>query len=171
MQSNLRHLFAILSTLVRYIVAFNAARHAHCEQGVRGLTTTEEPNMRIICCLALVASLLTVLQAFAEDEPAKKPSVWMRTKLEHSQKVLGALATEDYEAIADSAKAMNNLSELEKHVRAGTPGYRTQLQIFRYANEDLLKQAKKKNIDGCALAFSQLTLSCVNCHKSLRDKD
>jgi hypothetical protein len=124
-------------------------------------TLTTVGTLSVIGCLAF---------ALSAEEPAKKPSVWMRAKLDHSQKILGGLASEDFDAIAQSAKSLNNLSELEKHVRANAPGYRTQLQVFRAANEDLLKQANKQNLDGCALAFQQLTLSCINCHKALRDK-
>jgi cytochrome c556 len=129
--------------------------------------TTMFRTLTLVCTLAALGGIAIALAA---DEPAKKPSVWMRTKLENSQKVLSGLATEDFDAIAQNAKSMNNLSELEKHVRSNAPGYRTQLQIFRAANDDLIKQANKKNLDGCALAFNQLTLSCVNCHKALRDK-
>ncbi len=126
--------------------------------------------MRALFSVVLMVGLVAVVPVATGEDPAPKPSVWMRTKVEHSQKVLSALATEDFEAITASATAMKNLSVLEKHVRAGTPGYRTQLQIFRYANDDLIRQAKKQNIEGSALAFHQLTLSCVNCHKALRDK-
>lgn len=126
---------------------------------------------RVCFTVSALFALSWMAVAIAADEPAKTPSVWMRTKLENSQKILSGLATNDFDAIARSAKSMNSLSELEKHVRAGAPDYRTQLQIFRAANEDLIKQANKKNLDGCALAFHQLTLSCVNCHKALRDME
>jgi hypothetical protein len=33
----------------------------------------------------------------------------------------------------------------------------------------LIRQADKENLDGAALAYVQLTLSCVNCHKVVRD--
>jgi hypothetical protein len=125
---------------------------------------------RVTLTSSLIVAFGLFGMVFAADETAKKPSVWMRTKLENSQKVLGGLANGDFDAIARSAKAMNNLSELEKHVRSTTPGYRTQLLIFRAANADLIRQAERENLDGCALAFHQLTLSCVNCHKALREK-
>lgn len=65
---------------------------------------------------------------------------------------------------------MNKLSQIEKWTRrTNAEEYRTQLRIFRFANEDLVRQADKKNIDGAAMAFSQLTLSCVNCHKLMCD--
>jgi cytochrome c556 len=119
-------------------------------------------TMAVLCGICLTAW---------SQEPEKQPSVWMRTKLEHSQKILGGLAAGDFDAIAASARAMNNLSALERHVRAGAPGYRDQLHLFRIANEDLIKQAQQDNLDGCALAFHQLTLSCVKCHQALRDKN
>lgn len=124
---------------------------------------------KLLCGILIAAGLVGF--ACGDEQPVKKPSVWMRTKLEHSRKVLEGLAMEDFDTIAGSARSMNNLSELEKHVRANAPGYRVQLQFFRAANEELIKQADKKNLEGCALAFHQLTLSCVNCHKALRDKE
>lgn len=111
-----------------------------------------------------------IFQTAWTQETETQPSVWMRTKLQHSQKILGGLSSGDFDTISASARAMNNLSALERHVRAGAPGYRDQLQVFRVANEELVKQARQKNLDGCALAFHQLTLSCVKCHQALRDK-
>jgi hypothetical protein len=49
------------------------------------------------------------------------------------------------------------------------PGYRTQLEVFNDANEQIIRQAQKDNVEGAALAFTQLTISCVNCHKQLRE--
>jgi hypothetical protein len=33
----------------------------------------------------------------------------------------------------------------------------------------MVKMAKDKNLDGAALAYVQLTMSCVNCHKYVRE--
>jgi cytochrome c556 len=60
------------------------------------------------------------------------------------------------------------LNQIEKFVRGRDQAYRAQLDIFRYAVEDVRKEAEAKNIDGVTLAFNQMTLSCVNCHKLLR---
>ncbi len=48
------------------------------------------------------------------------------------------------------------------------PGYKTQLEVFATANEEIIRQADEDNVEGAALAFTQLTISCVNCHKQLR---
>ena len=111
--------------------------------------------------------------AVAEPESPTKdqpPSFWMKKKLEYSERILEGLVQEDFELIAKNARAMNSLSQIEHHARGRTAGYRTQLRIFRFANEELIRQAEKERIDGAAVAYMQLTLSCVNCHKIVRDK-
>ena len=105
-------------------------------------------------------------QDIAQDQEA---SYWMKKKLEYSQRILSGLAKEDYDEIAKSAHSMNALSHLEKWVRSGLPAYRAQLRIFENANEQLIESAEDKHLDGAALAYVQLTLSCVNCHKVVRD--
>jgi cytochrome c556 len=104
------------------------------------------------------------------DEPKEKDqgSFWMQKKLEYSEKILAGLAKEDFEAIAANARSMNALNQMEKWVRAGLPEYRAQLRIFQNANEQLIGAADDRQLDGAALAYVQLTLSCVNCHKVVR---
>ena len=63
---------------------------------------------------------------------------------------------------------MNALSQMEKWVRSGLPDYRDQLHIFQNSNKQLIRMAEKNNLDGAALAYVQMTLSCVNCHKVMR---
>jgi hypothetical protein len=94
----------------------------------------------------------------------------MRSKLEHSKNVLGGLTTGDFEAIRKEAKAMRNLTVLERWFRADTPRYKAQLNVFWFANDALIQAADEKNLDGAALAYTQLTLSCVNCHKYVRSE-
>jgi hypothetical protein len=129
--------------------------------------------MQRLYILLLAGLLLASTASFAADpkaEPkADEASIWMKRKLEHSQKVFAALAAGDFEQIAASSKSLDTLNTLEKFIRGRNPEYRTQLEIFRYANQQILKQAEAKNLDGATLAFNQLTLSCVNCHRQLRD--
>jgi hypothetical protein len=103
------------------------------------------------------------------DQAAPPNTIWMKKKLDYAQQILGGIAEADYDRIAKNASSMKALSRIEGFVRGRTPGYRTQLQIFQEATEELLRQAEKENVDGAALAFTQLTISCVNCHKQLRE--
>jgi len=102
------------------------------------------------------------------DTEQKTQSYWMQKKLEYSQNILSALATEDFEAIRTNAASMKALDALEKFVHPRPKDYRMQLQTFQFANDELIRNSREKNVDGAALAYVQLTLSCVNCHKVLR---
>jgi hypothetical protein len=119
--------------------------------------------------LGLSLAVLLPLPLCAEDEPSKQASVFMRQKLQASQAILAALARGDHEAIGSNAQAMNVVEHLEKWIRADTPGYRTQLRLFEFADRELIRAAREKNIDAATLAYNQLTISCVNCHKMVRD--
>ena len=94
---------------------------------------------------------------------------WMNVKLQTSQKIFAALTEADYETILESTNTLKMLSTLEGFVRRRDPRYHTQLRTFEFAVEEIQRQAKKENIEGVVLGFNQLTLSCVNCHKQLRD--
>lgn len=120
--------------------------------------------------LLIAALLAPAAHLGADDEAAKHdPSFWMKKKLEFSQEILSGIATADFPKIGEHAKAMRGLNRIEKFSRGmGTPGYRTQLQTFEFANDELVRAAEEENVDAAALAFTQLTLSCVNCHKQLR---
>jgi hypothetical protein len=129
------------------------------------------------CAFAVVAFsaiglLLVAAAPGQEKKPAEEapdsPSIWMKKKLDYSQNILAGLAEADFDKIAENAQAMQGLSKVEWFVRARTPGYRAQLEIFLDANADLVKQAKRDNLEGSAFAFTQMTISCVNCHRKIR---
>jgi hypothetical protein len=101
-----------------------------------------------------------------KDQPA---SFWMKKKLDYSQNILAGIAVADFDKIAENAEAMRGLSKIEGFFRRRTPGYAVQLQIFEQAVSEIVRQANEDNVDGAALAFTQLTISCVNCHKHLRE--
>lgn len=109
-------------------------------------------------------------QAKGEKAPEHKPmSFWMKKKLEYSENVIEALATGDFDKLAENARSMTQLNAIEEFVRGRDETYRHELHAFEHASRQLLQQAEKENIEGATLAYMELTLSCVNCHKHLRD--
>ena len=106
------------------------------------------------------------------DEPkrnAPNQSVaFMRLKLDHSQKVLEGLAMEDFELVAKHARLIALLTEDENWKLFQTVEYRHFSAEFQRLANELTKEAQKKNLDGTALAYVQMTMSCVNCHKYVR---
>jgi hypothetical protein len=127
--------------------------------------------------LAAVA-LLSFCPASAEDKkPGKgkkaderdKANIWMKRKLDHSQKILAGLTQGDFAMIEKSAEALRVVSYLSQYDFADRPEYRRQVKYFDDANKELIRQAKNKNVNGATLAYTQLTLSCVHCHNIVRD--
>jgi len=107
-------------------------------------------------------------QAKAEKSGEQSASFWMERKLHLSQQLLAGITSGDFDKITTSAQAMRGLNKIEAFIRGQTPGYRTQLQFFDESLNEIIQQADKDNLEGAALGFTQLTISCVNCHKQLR---
>ncbi len=137
--------------------------------------------MRILPPVLLL--LISFTGIFA-DEPAKKPnqtsdvadksqpvSFWMEKKLEYSQGILRGLAMGDLEEVAAKADQMRLVSTVEGWIRNRKPGYRAQFRAFEFSNAEILRNARAGNLDGATIGFQQLTISCVSCHKLLRDVD
>jgi hypothetical protein len=99
-----------------------------------------------------------------------KASVWMKQKLVATQNILEGMTRADYEMIGKNAAGMQLLSYLEAWVRADLPDYRAQLRAFEHANSAIVRAARDKNLDGVTIAYTQLTISCMQCHKIVRDK-
>ena len=91
----------------------------------------------------------------------------MQRKLDLSQNVLKALALEDYPLMSKSTTELLQLAR-QHWTEEETPAYRAQLKDFWTVLEGLDRAAQDKNLDGATLAYVQLTISCVKCHKSLR---
>jgi cytochrome c556 len=125
-------------------------------------------------CLVMLALIGTAAIVAMGADPAKDAEdrkardTLMDKKLEYAQQVLAGLSREDYDLVVKNAKAMNGLTELQKFFRADSPEYYAQLRIFEFANNELVRLAEEKNLDGISTAYVQLTLSCVNCHKYVR---
>jgi hypothetical protein len=93
---------------------------------------------------------------------------FMRAKLSHSQKVLEGLTTENFDMIAKNSQEMSLLSQATNWQVLQTEEYLQQSRDFRRTADALTEAAKKKNLDGAALAYVELTMKCINCHKYVR---
>ena len=101
---------------------------------------------------------------------AEQPiSFWMEKKLDYSKSILESLTKGEFKQLALDAEQMRLLGKIEGFVRRKNENYRTQLRTFDSANLELVRQANRGNAEGAALAFNQLTTSCVACHVLLRE--
>lgn len=121
-------------------------------------------------CATVAADEPQTRKSKAQQEH-KPVSFWMEKKLEYTQDILRGLATGDLDDVAEKAEQMRLLSKVEGWIRSRKPGYSSQLQAFEFANAEILRNARADNLDGATIGFQQLTISCVSCHKMIRNVD
>ena len=119
----------------------------------------------------VAATLLLAIAAgtlLAQDRSGLRQ--FMRKKLELSQGVLKGLTTEDYDLIVQNAKDMRALSEDSQWRVSPNINYLRLSNEFQALTDELQKKASAKNLDGAALAYVEITLNCVKCHKLVREE-
>lgn len=120
--------------------------------------------------LVLVAASLLALPAMSgRGGEADKVDDLMRKKLDHSQKVLEGIALNDFDKIARHAEELIAVSKLAEWRVLKTPQYELHSNDFRRIADTIVREAKAKNLDGATLAYVDLTLTCVKCHKYVRE--
>lgn len=113
--------------------------------------------------------MMTVLAITQGENPqVNKVDLFMRAKLEHSQRVLEGITTANHEMIAKHAQEISLLSQAEMWQVLQTPEYFERSAEFRRAADALTQAGKEKNLDGATLAYVDMTVKCVNCHKYVR---
>jgi hypothetical protein len=108
----------------------------------------------------------------AQESAPKADAVadFMRAKLGHSQRVLEGLSLEDYDLIARGAQELALASQASSWQVLQTEEYARQSGEFRRSCDSLRNAAKAKNLDGAALAWMEVTMKCIQCHKYVRDQ-
>ena len=95
----------------------------------------------------------------------------MQAKLKAAQRLLEGLAVSDFEAIAARGDELAKISRDAEFLNAlKTDDYGVQMAVFRRSAETVSKRAKEGNLDGATLAYVDLTLTCVKCHQTTRDR-
>ena len=157
--------------------------------GNRGATTdtpTEDSTMKsferhlaagfaTLITLVVVPGLLMSRPPLAAQEPSvgDKPndvSIFMRAKLGHAQLVMEGLALADYDLIARGSHDLALASQASSWQVLQTEEYARQSSEFRRSCDSLRNAAKAKNLDGAALAWMEVTMKCIQCHKYVRDQ-
>lgn len=103
-----------------------------------------------------------------EEPPQKLLSTFMRTKLDASKDVLDGVVTEDFAKVKQGAERMFAMSKAAEWNAIQGPVYAQYSSEFRRSVERLIKEANDNDIDGTGLAYMQLTMNCVSCHKYVK---
>jgi hypothetical protein len=115
----------------------------------------------------IVATLFAGTRStYTQKEAAVKEA--MRQKVAYSQQVLVGITLENYGLIANNAKKLVELSNKTNWYSRQVPEYELFLNEFRRRAQEVMEAGQQKNLDAASLAYVQMTLSCVNCHKFVR---
>jgi hypothetical protein len=134
------------------------------------MPSSRKATTRIWAC-SISAGLLAAAVVAQESAPkADAVADFMRAKLGHSQRVLEGLSLEDYDLIARGAQELALASQASSWQVLQTEEYARQSGEFRRSCDSLRNAAKTKNLDGAALAWMEVTMKCIQCHKYVRDQ-
>jgi hypothetical protein len=93
----------------------------------------------------------------------------MEKKLKSAQTLLEGIALSDFAKITRSADDLIQLSNTAEWFVLKTPRYEVHSNEFRRAAEVIVQKAKDKNLDGVALAYLDMTMTCIRCHRYVRE--
>jgi hypothetical protein len=90
----------------------------------------------------------------------------MREKLDHAQRILGAVVTSDWPALERQSRDLLRVAENPTWVSEfRTPMYARHSEAFLRATQDLLDAAQRRDLEVAPIAYVSLTLTCVQCHR------
>jgi hypothetical protein len=124
---------------------------------------------RIALAMVALALLLSPWAGNHRSAAQDKVAKLMQQKLKHSQQLLAGLALNDFKKIEKNADELIDISRQAEWRAFKTPQYEVYSNEFRRTATNMVENAKKKNLDGAALNYVDLTLTCVKCHKYVRE--
>ena len=131
-------------------------------------------------CLAVVVLALTAAvngqtsdrgssgKSAAQQSPTSN-QLLMRDKLTYANEALDGLATEDFAKVAKSGEMLRMISRAASWHVINSEEYSHLSRNFQEQAADLVRHAKDKNLDAAALDYMRMSLTCIQCHKYLRD--
>ncbi len=146
--------------------------------------------MKRITLMATLVVVTAIAVAVVADDKEKKKSKegqkepaaaqklneedrWMHAKLDSAQQIFAGLTHGDLDVVKKQAQFMLVVNVLENWLKKNEftkkSAYQGQLNAFEFANKELIRQAEDKNLDGALDAWVNLSRSCVECHKLIRD--
>lgn len=106
------------------------------------------------------------------DELARKRRVLnaaMANKLHHAQELVRALAVEDFKQLEDSARSLRTICQDTLWKASPNLTYVKHSTEFASATDELARWASANDLNAVTMCYVRVTISCVECHKFVRD--
>jgi hypothetical protein len=123
--------------------------------------------MRIFIALSAALAWLAASQTEREATPSEE-IMWKKLDLSHG--ALDAIALDDFEALEAYASDLVALSHAGELNISDTESYRLKSREFREAAQALGKAAREREAEAAALAYVDLTLRCLSCHREMGER-
>jgi len=126
---------------------------------------------RLVCAALALALSAASFDLLAQNKKDRDPvlAAMLQKKLRSAHLVLDGVATGNFKDIRVGGQELIRLAKSETWRLIESPQYDRYSDEFVRATQKLVKKAEEKNIDGAALAYVEMTLSCVRCHQYVRE--
>lgn len=91
----------------------------------------------------------------------------MREKLEHAQKILEAVVTDDWVGLESHSRALERLTDDPRWTALKFPAYARHSAAFMRAIQALHRAAAQRDVAKTPPAYIAVILRCVECHRYL----
>jgi hypothetical protein len=126
---------------------------------------------RTILMMALTVMTGCAAALLAQDAPRPPHPVaqgFMRQKLNFSQNILEGIVLEKYDLVITNATLLRNMNMTNAFLALRNPDYMVDITNFQQKVDILLSAAKERNLENSTAAYTQMTGSCIACHKQFR---
>ena len=123
--------------------------------------------MNLVARLTAAALLLAAASGFPSSAQTPPVSKVMRAKLGHTQKILEAVVTSDWQQLGEESRALARLTRGPDWYVLRMPEYARHSEAFVRAVEELIEAANRRDLEAASLGFNSLVGRCVSCHRDL----
>lgn len=104
-----------------------------------------------------------------KDDPAGGLHRFMRHKMQASNLILEGLCTDDMKTVTSGTQSLLKMPNEVKWRVSNDMMYRRYSTEFVQAVEELQKEAEENDIDAASMAWVNVTMKCLKCHKWVRN--
>ena len=104
-----------------------------------------------------------------KDEPVGGLHRFMRQKMQASNLILEGLCTDDMTTVASGTQTLLKMPSEARWRVSNDMMYRRFSTEFVQAVEELQKEAEENDIDRASMAWVNVTMKCLKCHKWVRN--
>ncbi len=119
---------------------------------------------------SVVPAVVVLAMMSAQSGSAQLPDLddLMRQKLGHGQDLLEAVVMGDHVSVVRYANELTLLSEASTWTSLRSPQYLQFAANFRDSARSLVDEARERDMERVAFAYTELITTCVQCHRHVR---